>query len=219
MTAEDLTPASGIELTTADSTGERRSALARLAWLRQGRASRPFGLIVIAIGLIVIGIGWNGAAGSGGEVHHVPVVQAQLPWLLSGGFLGLGIVVFGAALLIADAHRQSEARLTARLDALIEAVERRGTPGWAASLPQPFPSAQQAGVAAATDEAEGAATAPAGGAVLAGTASYHRPGCRLARKRSEARLIPLAVAAAEGLSPCRVCRPDSRPVPAKGGAF
>lgn len=200
MTSEDPTPPSGVELPAGRSIVGERAARSRWAWLRQGRTARPFGLIVIAVGLIVIGIGWNGAAGSGGEIHHVPVVQAQLPWLLSGGFLGLGIVVFGAALLIADAHRQAEARLAGRLDALIEAVERRdATTDWTTAVAEP-PTTRH--------PAAGAGDVRSGGAVLAGTASYHRPGCHLVRDRPEARLLPLAVAESEGLSPCRICRPD-----------
>lgn len=153
----------------------------RFAGLRLGRLSRQLGLLVVAVGLVVIGLGWSGAAGGGGEIHHVPVVQAQLPYLLSGGFLGLAIVVFGAALIIADSHRQSQSRLIDRLEALIESVQPQGNND--------------------TDEVG------AGGAVIAGTASYHLPGCRLAKGRHEARLVSLAVAVGEGLTPCRVCRP------------
>jgi hypothetical protein len=176
--------------------GRATPASRLLAVARQARAARPFGLIVVFVGLVVIGVGWNGAAGPGGEVNHVPLVQAQLPWLLSGGFLGLAIVVVGAALIVADSHRQAEARLASRMDALLDALEKReAAPAWAGEQ-------EQAGSAE--------------GAVLAGSASYHRPGCRLARRRPEARLIPRAVAEAEGLSPCRVCHPRTAALP--GGA-
>ena len=148
-----------------------------------GGSGSRLGLVVIAVGLIVIGIGWNGASGAGGEVNHVPVVQAQLPWLLSGGFLGLGIVILGAAMMIANAYRETEARNAARMDAILEALERTG----------------------ATKEVV------VGGAelVVAGTASYHRPDCRLARGRGDAEVIPVSVAVERGLSACRVCKPPA----------
>lgn len=151
-----------------------------------GRGGSRLGLLVIGIGLVVIGVGWNGAAGSGGEVNHVPVVQAQLPWLLSGGFLGLGIVVLGAAMVIANAYRESEARLSARFEQVLAALEQG--PGLAPrAAPEP-----------------GRGT---GDLVVAGTSSFHRPDCRLAKGRSEARMIDASTALDLGLAPCRVCRP------------
>jgi hypothetical protein len=153
-----------------------------------GGSGSRLGLVVIAVGLVVIGIGWNGAAGAGGEVNHVPAVQAQLPWLLSGGFLGLGIVILGAAMTIANAYRETEARNAARMDAILEALERTG-------------GTAEAVVAAATGEMADL--------VVAGTASYHRPDCRLAKGRADAEVIPVALALERGLSPCRVCKPPT----------
>jgi hypothetical protein len=164
---------------------ERKALLSRLG-LR--RAGSRLGLVVVAVGLVVIGIGWNGAAGSGGEINHVPVVQAQLPWVLSGGFLGLGIVVLGASIVIANAYRESEARMAARFEALLDGLERLS------SL-----SPTTAGDATRSESADDL--------VVAGTASYHRPDCRLARGRREARMVTVETAVHEGLAPCRVCRP------------
>jgi hypothetical protein len=160
------------------ATGAGRRVLSRLTPARFGGR---LGLGVVALGLLVIGIGWDGAAGSGGEINHVPVVQAQLPWLLSGGFLGLGIVVLGAALVIANAQRESQHRLKSSLDALAEAIERLG------------------GAAAVPDDL--------GGLVLAGADSYHTSTCHLVRDRRDARVVSPEQATAEGLTPCRVCHP------------
>lgn len=51
------------------------------------------GMALVVIGLVVIFVGYVGASGS---------VQPyeQLPYLLSGGFLGLGLVVAGGALFV-----------------------------------------------------------------------------------------------------------------------
>jgi hypothetical protein len=152
-----------------------------------GRGGSRLGLIVIAVGLVVIGIGWNGAAGSGGEVNHVPVVQAQLPWILSGGFLGLGIIVLGAAMVIANAYRESEARLSARFEQLLETLAE----GNGAALP---------GTPRSPCE-------PIGDLVVAGSTSFHRPDCRLVKGRTEARTIEVSTALDLGLNPCRICRP------------
>src|SRR3954447_12102865 len=90
--------------------------------LRPGAFGGGLGLIVVAAGLLVIGIGWNGAAGAGGEINGVPTWRGQLRWLLPGGILGLGLVVFGAALVIVHTPRVARARLEGKLDELVEAV-------------------------------------------------------------------------------------------------
>lgn len=184
----------------AGGTDIRARARTLIGKLGLGRSGTRLGLGVVGLGLLIIGIGWNGAAGAGGEVNHVPVVQAQLPWLLSGGFLGLGVVVLGAAMMIANAYRESEARTAARMEALLEAIERQerrpvaGTRG-APSVDDPT---LPGGIPVVRDDQ-----------VVVGTNSYHRPDCRLVRGRADAELASAAAAAGRGLSPCRVCKPPA----------
>src|SRR6058998_3586499 len=110
--------------------------------LRPGAFGGGLGLVVVAAGLLVIGIGWNGAAGAGGEINGIPNLSAQLPWLLSGGILGLGLVVFGAALVIVHNARVDRARLESKLDELVEALgNSRGNSGTAARMVTPSSAA------------------------------------------------------------------------------
>jgi len=51
------------------------------------------GIALVVVGFVVILIGWWGASGT-----NQP--SAQLPYLLSGGFLGLAFVALGATLLV-----------------------------------------------------------------------------------------------------------------------
>ena len=154
----------------------------QLPKFRAGALGGGVGLIVIAVGLLVIGIGWNGMAGGGGEVHGVPSLNAQLPWLVSGGVLGLALVIFGAALVVVHNARTDRARLESKLDDLIDTVARSGN-----------------GVHAPQSVAD---------LFVAGGASYHRSDCRLAQGRTDATYVTAAEAAARELRPCRVCRPD-----------
>ena len=140
---------------------------------------------LVVVGLIVIGIGWNGAAGSGSEVNGVPDIRAQIPWLISGGALGLALVVIGAAQMVTQAHRTDRARLEAKLDELTRVVAAGGT-----------------GVAVRPGPADVA------GLVVAGASSYHRPDCRLAQGRSGVRYLTADEARQEGLKACRICQPD-----------
>src|SRR5579885_2156206 len=79
------------------------------------------------LGLVVVGVGWNGAAGAGGQINGVTDTRAQLPWLISGGLLGLALVVFGGALVIVHNARVDRSRLEAKLDELVDAVARGGS--------------------------------------------------------------------------------------------
>lgn len=151
--------------------------------LRLGAFGGGLGLLVVAAGLLVIGIGWNGAAGAGGEINGVPNLSAQLPWLLSGGILGLGLVVFGAALVIVHNARVDRARLESKLDELVDAVSRGS-----ADLTMPSSAA---------------------GIFAAGGSSYHRPDCRLVSGRGDVEYVTGAEVAARELTACRVCRPDT----------
>jgi hypothetical protein len=80
---------------------------------RLGSIAGGLGIALALIGLLVIGLGWNSAA------EKITTVQ-QMPYLLSAGFFGLGLVVLGAAVLVADSHRRDRAELAVRLEALIE---------------------------------------------------------------------------------------------------
>ena len=160
--------------------GKRRLTMSRI---RPGAFGGGLGLVVVAAGLLVIGIGWNGAAGAGGEINGVPNLSAQLPWLLSGGILGLGLVVFGAALVIVHNARVDRARLETKFDELVDAVSRgAGT------------------VATPTSAA---------GIYAAGGTSYHRPDCRLVAGRGDVSYATGAEVAERGLSACRVCEPGA----------
>lgn len=72
-------------------------------------------LLLIGLGGLAIGLGYNGASGTA-------VLAAQFPYLLSGGILGLALCVVGAALMIVKAHREDRALLERKIDELIDAV-------------------------------------------------------------------------------------------------
>jgi hypothetical protein len=156
--------------------------------VRAGAFGGGLGLLVVAVGLLVIGIGWNGAAGAGGEVNGVPNLSAQLPWLLSGGILGLGLVVFGAALVIVHNQRVDRARLESKFDEVLEALTLNGTARGTAAV---FTPSNAAGIFAA------------------GATAYHRPDCRLVSGRTDVSYLTSAELATRDLTPCRVCKPEA----------
>jgi Metal binding domain of Ada len=162
---------------------KRRFSL-RVPALRTGPFGGGLGLLVVAVGLLAIGLGWNGAAGSGGQIKGVTDLRAQLPWLISGGVLGLALVVFGAGLLVVHNARSDRARLEAKFEALIGAVSRGGAGPTTVLTPQ-----------------------SAAGLYVSGGTTYHRPDCRLVPSREDVSYVTVGEAAAQGLRACRVCKP------------
>jgi hypothetical protein len=132
-------------MTVISQGSEPSGVTGRLRQLRLAALGSGLGIIVVGVGILLIGIGWNGMAGGGGEVNGVPNLNAQLPWLVSGGVLGLAFVVFGSALLVAHNARVDRARLEARLEDLAAALERSAqTPQDVAEVHRPQPRATRA---------------------------------------------------------------------------
>jgi len=132
-------------------------------WSRLGGV---LGIAYCVAGFFLIFLGWNGAA----TYDSVP---AQLPYVVSGGFGGLGLIVLGSALIIAQSRRGER---------LVAAATANAAP-----RPATLPSA--------------------GGSVVAGPTSYHRPDCRVVEGLSDVVTMSAAEAASSGRTPCRVCQP------------
>ena len=164
------------------------SRLPRISVPRFAALGGGLGLLVVALGLLAIGLGWNGMAGGGGQVNGVTLLQAQLPWLISGGILGLALVILGGAMMVVHNARNDRARLEAKLDELVTIVARSAMSG-----SQPYP-----GTPTSTQ-----------GLFAAGGASYHQPDCRLVQGRDEIRFVTAEEVAERGLRACRVCKPAS----------
>jgi hypothetical protein len=132
---------------------------------------------VMALGLLVIGLGWFGISGAGARIDGATDVRAQLPYLVSGGFLGLALVVVGASLLVAQTARVERARTEALVEARFEQL---------------------------TSALGGyrAAVAPEGW-VVAGAAAYHQADCRLVAGDED--YVSVEAAEDSGLRPCRIC--------------
>jgi hypothetical protein len=157
-----------------------------LSSLRTGTSVGRIAILVIGVGLLLIGLGWNGMAGAGGEINGVPNLNAQLPWLVSGGILGLALVVFGAALLIAHNARADRVQLESKLSEILDQLSRPvATPGSASA---------QSSRRSTRD-------------FRAGATAYHRADCRLVDGREDLEPVTRKNAEAQGLRPCRVCKP------------
>ena len=142
------------------------------------------GILYCIAGFVLVFLGWNGAATYNRTFE-------QMPYVVSGGIAGLGLIVLGSALIIAQTLRDDRSQLQASIDDL-RAAREGGASGGAAAAP--------AGAAAAGVEGE---------TVVASTASYHRPTCRIVEGQTGLVTMSAAEAAASGRTACRICTPDA----------
>lgn len=81
------------------------------------RATSPFwiyvGMLLIAGGFTAIGITWGQVAG---ELQ----VALQLPYLVSGGLTGVGLIIIGATIVNIAVKRRDAAKRTRQLEELAE---------------------------------------------------------------------------------------------------
>jgi hypothetical protein len=145
------------------------------------------GAVLLPLGLVVIILGWYGAA-------HTPYSYDQISYLVSGGLLGLGLtfcggfLYFGAWLArIASDQRDTAKRLSDTLLVLADVVSHSSAQNGAAPR-QPAAERDPGGVLV---------TAGGGGTV-------HRSDCPLVAQRDD---LHAAGAGAEHLTPCRLCKP------------
>lgn len=154
---------------------------------RLSRALMVVGALLLPLGAAVVLLGWYGAA-------HTPFVFEQIPYLISGGLLGValaaggGMLYFGGWLArLADEQRRST-------DLLVEAVQ---------GLRDDLQGQQR--VAASPGDAVPSTTFVA---TPSGT-MFHRADCAVVAGRSDVRAVDPA---ANGLRPCGMCAPTAADV-------
>ena len=152
-----------------------------------GRLASQLGVAYWVAGLVLVFLGWNGAASWNSTA-------AQVPYLISGGLAGLCLVVIGAAVVIVQNARADRTALQATLLELQQVLGRVSDGGVPAG-------------AGATTSAVAGSTSGADDDVVAGPSSFHRPSCRLVQGQSGLRTMSISAASSEGLTPCRACDP------------
>lgn len=154
---------------------------------QRGRVDRALGLagsVLVPAGVIVILLGWYGAA-------HTPYVFEQVPYLISGGLLGVGMVVGGGLLFFGSwiARMEQDAP---DIDDLVAAVDRL-----------------RADLAAGGATVLGAAVANGVGQHFVATPTgtmIHRPDCSVVSDRDTDALVTVGPDD-EGYRPCKLCDP------------
>jgi hypothetical protein len=148
-------------------------------WVRSSPVAA--GVALVVAGVVAVFLAWNGAAG----VDHV---EGQLPYLISGGLVGLGLIGAGLMVVNVQARRQDSAELLTRLDDIAAALERLS--GGSAAMPT-------------------LSAVPDADLVVAGRSTYHLPDCRVVDGKADLQPMSAADAQTRGLNRCRICKPPA----------
>lgn len=171
----------------AGSRQQRLSVAVKNLRTRQSLSAIPVdrwvliaGAIMVPLGIALIVLAWYGAA------HKALIIQ-QFPYMLSGGLLGLGLMITGGLAYfgywitrLVQENRTNTRELVAALDRL---------------------------TALATEE-EGGVAAAAGDGVFVATATgtmLHRPDCPVVANRPGVRRVK---AGTPGFEACKICEPE-----------
>ena len=155
--------------------------------MRSWRPSDPWSIAAVLClggGGVLLLIAWYDISGTA-ELYK------QMPYLVSAGFTGLGLIVLGSALIVAGRNDRVERRLAQLVDAITDAVEEGGG----------APETAGAAVEPVVNAPESYLTVPEG-------TTYHRPDCLLLRDKHASPADPQALASG-ALTPCPVCLPET----------
>ncbi len=171
------------ERSTTDAKQGQRSLLPVFDWTI-ARAMAILGTLMVPAGIVVVLLGWWGAA-------HTPFVFEQIPYLISGGLLGVGLLTAGGLLYLgswysrlAEQQREEGEKLREAIKAVRQEIEY-------------LPGTLGGGAGAGTIEQTFVAT-------KTGT-MFHVPECSVVSGRTDLR----QVTASEGLTPCKICQPGA----------
>jgi hypothetical protein len=179
------------ERLTAD-VAELRGRRGLAALVAGDRWMLVLGGVLLPLGLLLVLLGWLGAS-------RTVLVFEQLPYLISGGLLGVALVVAGGfvyfaywlTLLVRESRRGREelAAALARVEVLLADAAARPVAGAAAD-----------GTAAPGAHGPGRLVATRTGTML------HRAACQVVAGREGLREV---APDAPGFTPCRICEPLS----------
>jgi hypothetical protein len=155
----------------------------RWVWL----STRPYlGYILVALGILLILFGYLGVSR---EVY----VGRQIPYVVSGGLLGVAAVSLGSRLMLIEDLRRDSGRLDRLERAVIDLHQ--------VLLARPdAPVPGQPG-------ANGRVAAPERLLTVSGGESFHRPGCPLVEGKPSPKTVTAETAKRKGLRPCPMCQP------------
>lgn len=159
--------------------GRRRFRMSEAGTALRRESRLMASLVLLAAGIVFVLLGWYGSA-------HTNILTEQIPYLISGGLLGLGLIVVAGVFAASAANERQARQLRSELAAAIAGLANANHTG-----------------------GNGRSVATEGTVfVLNGGHSYHVEGCPLLEGKDGVQRRSLSEASAAGLAPCKLCGPD-----------
>jgi hypothetical protein len=161
------------------------------------------GCVLVPLGVGLVLLGWYGAA-------HTNLLEEQVPYLISGGLLGLTLAALGGFFYFGYWLTRQVGETRRQFDQQAEATRRQHDQliGALSRLETALSGSARATSSRSASRRSPRASAPGnGGVALVATATgtmLHRPDCEVVADRDDVRAVP---AGAPGFTPCRICNP------------
>jgi hypothetical protein len=148
------------------------------------------GAVLVPLGILIVLLGWYGAA-------HTGFLFEQIPYLISGGMLGLSVVLVGSFAYFAYWLTRLYQQQQTQADRTVEVLER---------LEQRLEDLRFMEGAASSSSGNGRATST-GDVEFVATRSgtmFHRPDCTVVANRPKLRTV---TGNERNMEPCKLCDP------------
>ena len=133
---------------------------------------------LLGAGIVFVILGWYGAA-------HTNILTEQIPYLISGGLLGLGLIIVAGVLAAGAVQERSNDELRREIAQALAAIGSR---------------APDRGVRADAFSMNGHHVF-----VVPGGRSYHQPGCPILEGKEGVKELEASQAVASGYAACKLC--------------
>jgi hypothetical protein len=133
---------------------------------------------LLAAGVVFVILGWYGAA-------HTNILTEQIPYLISGGLLGLGLIIVAGVLAAGAVQERSNDELRKEIAQALAAI--------GSGMPD-------RGVRNDTFSMNGHHVF-----VVPGGRSYHQPGCPILEGKEGVKELETSQAVASGYAACKLC--------------
>ncbi|MCA1830993.1 MAG: hypothetical protein LC663_05730 [Actinobacteria bacterium] len=170
---------SSTETSPPQESSKRRDARAQLTDFLKRNLRLLVVVGILVCGIVFVMLGWYGTA-------HTNIITEQIPYLISGGLLGLGLIILAG--ILATSWMQQRATDDLRVELARALANSR--PMSSADI-GPVPSSNGHSVYS-----------------LAGGKSFHAAGCPLLEGKENVKQLQPAQASAAGLAPCKLCEPQ-----------
>lgn len=137
--------------------------------------------VTLALGVALVILGWYGAA-------YTNIITEQIPYLISGGLLGLGLIIFAGVLAASAAQKRDTDELRRDLARAVRALASASADIGGDARPGDRPSSNGHRVF-----------------TLPGGRSFHEAGCPIIEGKPDVAERPQAEAVGSGFAACKLC--------------